>query len=49
MMLGDFFFTATPWSCTVSGITGMASCTRFCTNTCAMFKSVPSANVIVSV
>ena len=42
MMLGDFFFTATPCNCTMSGITGMANCTRFCTSTWAMFRSVPS-------
>ena len=49
MMLGDFFFTATPCSCTMSGMTGMANCTRFCTSTWAMFRSVPSAKVTVSV
>ena len=49
MMLGDFFFTATPCCCTIEGMTGMASCTRFCTSTWAMFRSVPSWKVTVSV
>jgi len=46
--LGDFFFTATPCCCTIEGITGIANCTRFCTSTCATFRSVPRAKVIVS-
>ena len=49
MMLGDFFLTATPSCWTIEGMTGMASCTRFCTSTCATFKSVPSWNVAVKV
>ncbi len=48
MMLGDFFFTATPCCCTIDGMTGMANCTRFCTSTCATLRSVPRAKVIVS-
>ena len=49
MMLGDFFFTATPWSWTVLGMTGIANWTRFCTSTWATFRSVPRAKVTVSV
>ncbi len=47
--LGDFFFTVTPRRFTRSGKSGCASATRFCTSTCAMFRSLPFWNVIVRV
>ena len=48
-MLGDCLLVFTPCNCTCSGNCAMASDTRFCTSTWAMFKSVPSSNVTVSV
>ncbi len=48
-MLGVAFRTWTPSRCTSSGRRGSASCTRFCVSICAMFRSVPSANVTVMV
>ena len=48
-MLGDFFLTVTPRRLTRSGKIGSASDTRFCTSTWAMFRSMPSLNVTVSV
>jgi hypothetical protein len=47
--LGDCFLVVTPWRRTSSGSFGSAIATRFCTRTCASSRSVPSANVIVSV
>ena len=46
--LGDFFLTVTPRRFTRSGSTGSARLTRFCTSTCAMFRSMPGLNVTVS-
>ncbi len=46
-MLGDFFLTVTPRRLTRSGRIGSASDTRFCTSTCAMFRSTPFLNVTV--
>ena len=43
-MLGDFFFVVTPRRLTSSGSFGCAIATRFCTNTCAMSRFVPSSN-----
>ncbi len=37
-----------PWFCTDVGNCGMASVTRFCTMTRAVFKLVPTSNVTVS-
>ncbi len=48
-MLGDFFLTDTPRRFTRSGRIGSASDSRFCTSTCAMFRSTPGLNVTVSV
>src|SRR5262245_31629085 len=48
-MLGDFFFTWMPRRLTRSGRTGWAMETRFCTSTCAIFRSVPTLNVTVRV
>ena len=47
--IGDFFFTVTPLRVTRSGRIGWARATRFCTSTWAMFRSIPSLNVTVSV
>src|SRR4051812_8767890 len=47
--LGDFFLTVTPRRLTRSGSTGSARLTRFCTSTCAMFRSMPGLKVTVSV
>ncbi|MNY76276.1 hypothetical protein D3C86_2158140 [compost metagenome] len=41
--------TRTPVCCTCAGSNGTASWSLFCTCTCAMFASVPLANVIVVV
>ena len=38
-----------PWFWTASGNSGMASATRFCTITRAVFRSVPTSKVTVSV
>jgi hypothetical protein len=46
-MLGDFFLIVRPWRCTASGNWGMASETRFCTMTSAVFRSVPRSKVTV--
>ena len=46
--LGDFFLTSTPLRLTRSGRMGVASVTRFCTRTWAMFRSVPTLKVMVS-
>ena len=43
------FVTRTPDCCTVCGSSGTASCSLFCTCTCAMSGSVPGAKVIVVV
>ncbi len=37
--------TFTPWRCTSCGSSGMASCSLFCTCTCAMSGSVPVSKV----
>ncbi len=47
--LGDFFLTVTPLRLTRSGRIGRAMATRFCTSTWAMFRSIPSLKVTVSV
>jgi hypothetical protein len=39
--------TLTPWRCTSCGNSGMASCSLFCTCTCAMSGLVPLAKVRV--
>ena len=49
MKSGDAFSVVTPMRCTSCGSRGSACATRFCTCTCALSRSVPSANVIVSV
>ncbi len=49
MVLGEIFFTGTPWRCTRSGTTGRPSDTRFCTSTWAMLASMPSLKVTISV
>ncbi len=49
MRSGDAFSVVTPMRCTSCGSRGSAWATRFCTCTCALSRSVPSANVIVSV
>src|SRR5881275_94035 len=46
-MLGDFFLIVRPCFCTESGNCGIASDTRFCTITRAMFRSVLRSNVTV--
>ena len=37
-----------PWFCTSVGSCGMASVTRFCTMTSAVFRSMPISNVTVN-
>ena len=46
-MFGDFFLMVRPCRCTESGNWGIASETRFCTITSAVFRSVPKSNVTV--
>jgi len=46
---GDDLRTVTPVERTCSGRRGSATATRFWTSTCALLRSVPSLNVIVSV
>ena len=46
-MSGDFFLIVMPWFCTEVGSCGMASDTRFCTMTRAVFRSVPRSKVTV--
>ena len=46
---GVFFLIVIPCCCTGLGNCGMASATRFCTMTRAVFRSVPRSNVTVSV
>src|SRR5262249_1404909 len=46
-MLGDFFLMVRPCACTASGSCGMASETRFCTMTSAVFRSVSRSNVTI--
>jgi hypothetical protein len=41
--------TLTPWRCTSCGSSGIASCSLFCTCTCAMSGSVPDSKVSVTV
>ena len=41
--------TVTPCCCTSSGSSGVASCSLFCTCTCAMSEFVPLSNVSVIV
>jgi hypothetical protein len=43
------FVTRTPVCCTACGKSGVASCSLFCTWTCAMSGFVPAANVSVMV
>ena len=45
---GDRLRVVMPVARTTSGSCGIARLTRFCTRTCAMFRSVPLANVTVS-
>ena len=49
MKSGVDFSVTTPMRCTSDGSRGSACATRFCTCTCALSRSVPSANVTVSV
>ena len=49
MMSGDAFSVVRPMRCTSCGSRGSACATRFCTWTCAVSRSVPSAKVMVSV
>ena len=49
MKSGDAFSVVTPMRCTSAGRRGSACETRFCTCTCALSRSVPSAKVMVSV
>jgi len=44
----DFFSTTTPCVCTELGSEDNADDTRFCTSTCAKFRSVPISKVTVS-
>ncbi len=46
---GDDLSVVTPMRRTSSGRRGRAMATRFCTSTCAVSRSVPSLNVMVSV
>ena len=46
-MSGEDFRTVTPMRRTSSGRRGSATATRFCTSTCAVSRSVPSAKVTV--
>ena len=46
---GELLSVVTPSRRTSSGSRGSAMATRFCTSTCALSRSVPSLNVIVSV
>ena len=48
-MSGVFLRMVMPWFCTWVGNSGMASVTRFCTMTRAVFRSMPMSNVTVSV
>ena len=48
-MSGERLAVVTPRRRASSGSLGSATATRFCTSTCALSKSVPSLNVIVSV
>src|SRR5437764_13211477 len=49
VMSGDCFFVVTPMRCTSGGRMGIAIATRFCTNTWAVSRLVPSLKVILSV
>ena len=49
MKSGEAFSVVTPIRCTSAGNLGNACETRFCTCTCALSRSVPTANVTVSV
>ena len=49
MMSGELLRVVTPWRRTSSGRRGSATATRFCTSTCAVSRSVPSAKVTVIV
>ncbi len=46
---GDCFFVVTPMRWTSIGRVGIAIATRFCTNTCAVSRLVPSLKVMLSV
>ena len=48
-MSGVFLRMVMPWFWTEVGSSGMANCTRFCTMTRAVFRSVPMSKVTVSV
>ena len=48
-MSGVFLRMVMPWFCTAVGSSGMASVTRFCTMTRAVFRSVPTSKVTVRV
>ena len=48
-MSGVFLRIVMPWFWTGVGSSGMASVTRFCTMTRAVFRSVPMSKVTVSV
>ncbi len=47
-MSGVFLRIVIPWFCTDVGSCGIASATRFCTITSAVFTSVPMSKVTVS-
>ncbi len=49
MKSGDDLSVVTPVRCTSAGSLGTTCATRFCTCTCALSRSVPTANVTVSV
>ncbi len=49
MKSGDAFSVVTPMRCTSAGRRGRVCETRFCTCTCALSRSVPTANVTVNV
>ena len=49
MKSGDAFSVVTPIRWTSCGRRGSVCATRFCTCTCALSRSVPSAKVMVSV
>ena len=44
----DFCCTVTPCTCTDCGSDAIAAETRFCTSTCAKFRSVPISKVTIS-
>ncbi len=49
MKSGEAFSVVTPMRCTSAGKRGRDCATRFCTCTCALSRSVPTAKVTVRV